>query len=291
MKRFAVVVCLSLFALNFTFQSVQPARASSLAITYIQLATKSNTTGNYTVVDQSSYNGNSALEILVTNLWTGVYNSHPIGVFYISSTGHWAVFNEDGATMPIGAKFNLAAIAASSYDYTHVATSTNTSGNVTTLDNSFLNGNPRAGIVASMNWNPGGVCGCVYNPHQIGAYYNTGAGRWAIFNQDFAAIPLGAAFTVSITPSLGSSLQFLHTATIGTIAGNVTYINNSLTNGQPSIHLFVTPNWNPGGVCGCTYLNHPLGVYYDTGMSKWAIFTEDLSSFPVGTAFDVLALS
>jgi hypothetical protein len=45
---------------------------------------------------------------MVTQLWTGVYNPHPVGVFYTG--GKWTIFNEDLAAMPVGAKFNVLVI-------------------------------------------------------------------------------------------------------------------------------------------------------------------------------------
>ena len=56
-------------------------------------------------------------------------------------------------------------------------------------------GNPDAVILVTPNWNPGGQGG-LYHDHPIGVYYCLD--RWAIFNQDMAPMPLGAAFNVWI---------------------------------------------------------------------------------------------
>lgn len=56
-------------------------------------------------------NGDPAARLLVTQRWDAgapVYNPHPIGVYY--AAGIWKVFNEDMASMPVGAKFNVAVI-------------------------------------------------------------------------------------------------------------------------------------------------------------------------------------
>jgi hypothetical protein len=34
-----------------------------------------------------------------------VYNNHPIGVYYFS--GHWTIFNQDLAAIPLNAAFNV----------------------------------------------------------------------------------------------------------------------------------------------------------------------------------------
>ena len=60
------------------------------------------------VIDNPATNGNPTAIVMVTQLWTSVYNAHPVGVYYTS--GKWAVFNEDLAAMPAGAKFNILVI-------------------------------------------------------------------------------------------------------------------------------------------------------------------------------------
>jgi hypothetical protein len=71
--------------------------------------------------DRRMYVSNTALDgvpdarIQVTANWNpsgapGVYNDHPIGVYYDSArgpSGQWAIENVDGAEMPLGASFNI----------------------------------------------------------------------------------------------------------------------------------------------------------------------------------------
>jgi hypothetical protein len=47
------------------------------------------------------------------------------------------------------------------------------------------------------NWNPGGAGG-TYNDHPIGVWYHDAAQKWAVFNQDRASMPDGAAFNVVV---------------------------------------------------------------------------------------------
>lgn len=64
--------------------------------------------GQCTTLDHPATNGNPAAIVIVTQLWTGIYNPHPVGVYY--SGGKWLIFNEDLAAMPVGAQFNVLVI-------------------------------------------------------------------------------------------------------------------------------------------------------------------------------------
>jgi hypothetical protein len=66
-------------------------------------------------------------------------------------------------------------------------------------------------------------------------------------------------------------------------------INNFAANNRPGAILFVTPNWDAGGVCGCIYDSSPVGVWYDNGSSRWAIFNENKSAMTAGASFNVMA--
>lgn len=82
--------------------------------------------------------------------------------------------------------------------FVHRATSENVVGNNTYLDDPSTNGNPDVVLSVTQNWNPGGGGDGTYNDHSIGVWYNPNAQRWAIFNQDLAPIPEGAAFNVVV---------------------------------------------------------------------------------------------
>ena len=79
---------------------------------------------------------------------------------------------------------------------------------------------------------------------------------------------------------------FVHRATPENVSDNSTYIDDPRTNGNPGAVLSVTQNWNPGGGGG-TYNDHPVGVWYDAGRQKWAIFNQDRAAMPEGAAFNV----
>jgi len=83
---------------------------------FTQQATAGNTSGNYTLIDHPMTNGDPNAILIVTPNWNpgggalGTYNNHPIGVFYSSSIGKWAIFNQDLTTMPVNAAFNVLVI-------------------------------------------------------------------------------------------------------------------------------------------------------------------------------------
>jgi tRNA A-37 threonylcarbamoyl transferase component Bud32 len=79
----------------------------------------------------------------------------------------------------------------------HTADTDNTSANSTYLDISGVNGNPEAMISITQNWNPGSRAG-TYNPHPVGVWYDASRERWAVFNQDRAAMPEGVSFNVVV---------------------------------------------------------------------------------------------
>ena len=81
--------------------------------------------------------------------------------------------------------------------FIHHATPENISANSTYLDTPLTDGNPNAVLMVTHNWNPGGSSG-KYNDHPIGVWYDPDRGKWAIFNQDLAAMAVGADFNVAV---------------------------------------------------------------------------------------------
>ena len=170
--------------------------------------------------------------------------------------------------------------------FVHTATDDNCTGWRSLIDHPLTNNNPNAILFVTENWNPGGGEIGMYNDPPIGVYYDISPQKWIIFNQDTAAMPIGAAFNVLI-PSVDTSV-FVHTATGANIVQNLTYIDHPLTNDNPNAIVFVTQNSGPGAGVG-VFNNHPTGVFYDDGEQKWGIFNQDTTAaMPLGAAFNVL---
>lgn len=88
------------------------------------------------------------------------------------------------------ATFNVSILFPRDNLFVHTADAASTVDNSTQLNHPFANGNPAAAILVTQNWNPGGGGG-VYDDHPIEVWYDEFSGRWAIFNQDLADMPIG----------------------------------------------------------------------------------------------------
>jgi len=167
---------------------------------YFQVtATTSNSSGDSMYINNAIINNTPNAKVWVTQDWTGTYDPHEIGVWYDSSRQQWAVFNEDGTAIPAGSTFELVLVNFSDnfYAYTQTATAANSSGYITFINDPALNNNPNLFPRVTQVWDAQGSCGCVFNNHPIGVWYDAAAGEWTIYNVDIATIPVGAAFFVS----------------------------------------------------------------------------------------------
>jgi hypothetical protein len=168
--------------------------------------------------------------------------------------------------------------------FTHTSTDANSPGDYTTyISDPVIDGDPNAVVLVAESTDRGNARGASYD-HNIGVWYEgVNEKKWAIFNQDRAAIPAGTTFEVIIPQA---SETFVHYARLGNTVGNSTYLNNPLTNGEPDALLTVTQNWNPGGGRG-VYNDHPIDVLYKADIRKWAIYNRDGAPMPDGAAFNI----
>ena len=166
--------------------------------------------------------------------------------------------------------------------FVHTATGANSRGDYTYLSHPRINGDPDAVVLARPSPGRVGQAGAAYG-HNVGVWYEPTKERWAIFNQDLAAVPAGSAFEVVIPPA---GLGFVHRTALSNTVGNATYLDNPLTNGDPGTEVSVTQNWNPGGGNG-VYNDHPVDVLYDEDVERWLVYNEDDSRMPEGAAFNV----
>jgi hypothetical protein len=259
---------------------------------YVHEAAPGTTTDHATYLLHPLTNSNSGAIMFVTQNWNpggvgGIYNDHPIGVWYSIWVDRWAIVNEDVFDLPEGAAFNVLVPRVDTRVFVHSATADNTTDNNTYIDHPLTNGDPDAILFVTHNVNPGGGP-VTYNDHEIGVWYATYEEKWGIFNQDQAPMPEGAYFNVLVASE--GSHTFFHTTTVTNTAGNYTLIYHPLTDQNPCALLFVTQNWNPGGGAGGGVNDHPIGVRYFSGPQKWAIFHQDLAHMPAGIAFNVLVI-
>lgn len=168
---------------------------------FLHANTVGNTSGSLTSLNNAAVNNREDVIVLATrNIGSGtvIDFDEPLAVNFFS--GQWSVVRLDGGAMPTNGGFHVYAQPASLTAFRHVASSATLSGNVTFLRHPLLDGNPCARVHVTQYTDFG-----VDNPHHIGIYY-AGAPiqRWAIFNQDFAAMPADAQFNVVIDPSVSA---------------------------------------------------------------------------------------
>ena len=173
------------------------------AVTFVHRAASENTNANSTYLDHPSANGNPDAFLLITPVWepedSEINNAHPVGVWYNGERERWAVYNQDLAPMLQGAVFNVSVSKRSGGAlFVHRATAGEVPDNTTYLDHPMINGKPEAILQVTPNWNPGGR-GAVYDNHPVGTFYDSEKEKWAVFNQDAAPMPNGAAFNVAVS--------------------------------------------------------------------------------------------
>jgi hypothetical protein len=273
-----------------------PASASvSVTSHFVVTAGSASTSGDSAFFDNGATNSQPSDLLFVTPNYTPggvcgcVYETGAIGVWYDAANYKWAAFREDRDPMPAGESFNVLVVPRSSRSvFVQHATSANISGDTTLINSRLTNGNPRAELQVTQDYNPGNKGG-TYNPHSVGVWYDSKKKRWGIFNEDGKAMPRGAAFNVMVgqAPSNGGQSSVL-TTTKANRFDDTTLISNSLANGNPNVVVFATQSWNPGGKGG-TYNNTQPGVWYSG--TREGTFNEDQSAPPLKSAFNILVFS
>lgn len=169
---------------------------------FVQTATATNTIGAWTFIDSSLTNGKPIAKIQITQNWNpggkgGVYNPHGWRLVHIDAR-EWAIFNEDGTTIPTGAAFNVLVGQSASNGGKAQVLKTATSNRTKThavFSSAGTTGNPNNFILVTQNWDPDGNGG-VYNNSEVGVEYN--GSQEAVLNESGQTIPLSAAFNLLI---------------------------------------------------------------------------------------------
>ncbi len=238
--------------------------------------------GNSFVVDQVLINGDPSARLFATvNAGPNdepplITDAQPVGVWY--PTTNWRIFNQSppAAAMPLGVEFNVFVPRDGGGAFVHTATGANTSGHVTTIDNSSLNSLPSRIVLATSNWNPGGAAG-VYNPHTTSVGYL--GSSWFVLNNDFGAMSVGAAFNIySQDPSPNA---YVHTATSANSSGLSTTLDHPLLNGTRCAQVHVTPRTGTHG-------DTTFDVFYDASPQRWKIFNHNSVAMADVAEFNVV---
>ena len=252
------------------------APAVNLGKHFVHIATASNSTNNWTTIDNPNTNANPDAKLFITHNF-GIFNDHVSGLWYSTSTSMWTIFSEDGTNIPENSEYHiLVADETQSTVFQHTANSGNIVQNYTILSNPELDGNPDARILVTQI-----IISPVYryNDREIGVWYN--GSNWAIFNQNMDAMPDGASFNVLV---LSEDNSILHTAVTGNIQGSTTIIDNPALNNNPDALIYVTQNWNGGGTSG-VFNTQKISTYYNG--SRWTVYNEDNSTMVTNSKYNV----
>jgi hypothetical protein len=199
-------------------------------------------------------------------------------VYYETQTrpDRWHIFNQDtSATFQAGTLFYIKIAGRGQNVFVHTVTQASITGgsnHMTLLDHPLLNNQPNAKPVITPVWQG------TYNNHHTGVYYNAANGRWHIFNQDLAAMPVSAIFNVYVPQD--DSINIVHTVT----AQNVIDTSDTIlpNNFAENTGVIVTPAWTQDGG---QYVDAPIGVEYFSGALR--IRRLDGQAMPIGARFHV----
>jgi hypothetical protein len=168
---------------------------------FVHTATTANTVGAVTYMDCASLNGSNHYYVFASQNWnppgsTGVYNDSPIGLWYSADgpadpalKNRWAIVNQDGSNIPLGASFNVMYIGevASPEVFLHYTSIEDVGRTYTILDHPAVNDDPNARLVIAYYMGMGGNPPTNTLNHNLAVYYiptSPSTGRWAIINED-----------------------------------------------------------------------------------------------------------
>jgi hypothetical protein len=85
----------------------------------------------------------------------------------------------------------------------------------------------------------------------------------------------------------GEETAYVHTATGENSRGDYTYLSHPRIDGDPDAVVLAVPSPGRGGQAGAAY-GHNIGVWYEPTKERWAVFNQDLTAVPAGSAFEVV---
>ena len=97
----------------------------------------------------------------------------------------------------------------------------------------------------------------------------------------------GAAQGTEGAEPVGEEATFVHAATDGNSRGDYTYLAHPRIDGDPDAVVLAVPSPGRGEQAGVAY-GHNIGVWYEPTKERWAIFNQDLTAVPAGSAFEVV---
>ena len=156
----------------------------------------------------------------------------------------------------------------------------NISGNILTLNDPHLNGKPGLKLIVTQAVL---ASGAVFNNAPIGVFYDTTAKEWKIFNENIAAMPVGAIFNVLI-PEIAQRVNGGATNSFG----NQTFFN--IRKHDSAAFLLQTHLFDPfpgitSSVINGVFQVSPIGLFFNpivttapipASSGHWEVFNENL---------------
>lgn len=247
----------------------------------VHVAAPDNSFSNVTVIPESLSRWFTQVNVqsIVENFPLPTWAPNHLGVYSTESAPLTTrVFAQNQMAIGTPRRFNV--LDSSLYARSQqIASLSNVSANVLVMDAPDLNGNPFARpIVMQRARQTGGVL----NDRAIGVWYNIAIGRWTIFNQDQAPMPIGAEFDVLIPPLLSSN-AFIATASASPTIDLL--LDHPLLDNQPCATVFAIP------VFTGTYLPSAIHARYrptTNGGGRWTLIRGDGDLFQNGMDFHVV---
>lgn len=235
--------------------------------------------GHITTISHPALDGRPDARLVVTPRWNvtaggaGVYDDHPIGVWYAGS--RWTIYHEDHAPMQSGTSFDVTA----GDGFSAVASASNLVGGRLVLSHPALDGQPNAVVLVTHDYGPIGP----YVTAPLVARYD--GSRWVVAQRSGAPIAAGTRVNVVALPAV---LPFTtrHTANASNTSGHVTYLPNPTLGLPLSLRRVLA---TPTGADGTPIPGGQIGVWF-TGnpTTPIALFDEGGRAMPLGASFSVL---
>ncbi len=258
-------------------------------LTFRHTADMANTFQNYTLLDPALGGGQGNL-LQATSAqnrdganWVPWMDYYP-GLWWTGLT--WSVFRESpsslrgvGNNMNPADHFHLFRSLAPRTHIVHIADAGSVSGSFSTIDHAELNGDPDKIIIVTPGWDSNHV----YNDHPVGLYYDSGAARWSLFNQDGAAMPVGKSFNIlALDPGPNA---FRLTATVDNVYEYFGALRHRLLDHNPC----AAPQVSRFAPTLADINPHPFALSYSQEPlnGTWSILNQDSYIIPAGSVFNV----
>lgn len=167
------------------------AYAQKQTLTHTVTAQSCNT--GCSLINAPGLNDNPSAIMLATKITT---NTHPIGAYYRAYEKKWSIFNLDGTSIAVGAKFDVEYYAnPGPNEFVYVAPY----GANACIDHPGLNDKPNALVRVFPTQSP--TLGGYFNKNEVKVEYSTAAKKWCVSNVVSGIVfPGGTAYNVVISP-------------------------------------------------------------------------------------------